>query len=45
MDAFVNQDPDGDGQKNTYGVTAPNLQQSVFYSAYGFHNGVNEVNG
>ena len=45
MDAFVNQDPDGDGEKNTYGVTAPNLQQSVFYSAYGFHNNVNEVNG
>lgn len=45
MDAFVNQDPDGDGQKNTYGVTAPNLQQSVFYSAYGFTKGVNEVNG
>lgn len=45
MDAFVNNDPDGDGQANTYGVTAPNLQQGVFYSGYGFHTGANDVNG
>lgn len=45
MDAFVNKDPDGDGVANTYGVTAPDLQQGVFYSAYGFHTGVNNVNG
>lgn len=45
MDAFVNGDPDGNGENDTYGVTAPNLQQGVFYSGYGFHSGVNEVNG
>lgn len=45
MDAFVNKDPDGDGQANTYGVTAQNLQQGVFFSGYGFHNGVNNADG
>ena len=35
MDAFVNNDPDGDGQANTYGVTAPDLRQGVFFSGYG----------
>lgn len=45
MDGFVNGDPDGDGQNNTFGVTAQNLQQGVFFSGYGFHTGVNNVNG
>lgn len=45
MDAFVNNDPDGDGQANTYGVTAPDLRQGVFFSGYGFHTGTNDVNG
>ena len=45
MDGFVNGDPDGNGQKDTFGVTAQNLQQGVFYSGYGFHSGVNNVNG
>lgn len=45
MDAFVNDDPDGNGLNDTYGVTAPSLAQSVFFSGYGFYSGVNEVNG
>lgn len=45
MDAFVNQDPDGNGVADTVGVTAQNLQQPQFFSGYGFHRGVNNVNG
>ncbi len=45
MDGFVNGDPDGDGQANTFGVTAPSLGQGVFFSGYGFHSGVNNYNG
>lgn len=43
MDAFVNQDPDGNGEDDTVGAALPTLYQSVMYSAYGFHSGVNEA--
>ncbi len=42
MDAFVNQDPDGNGKKDTVGAALPNIFQTTMYSAYGFRNGVNE---
>lgn len=45
MDAFVNQDPDGNGVKDTVGVTGDKLDMGQFFSAYGFHTGINEVNG
>ncbi|MCI5648770.1 MAG: DUF3502 domain-containing protein [Fusicatenibacter sp.] len=45
MDAFVNQDPDGNGKNDTIGATGPNLAVGQFFSAFGFHEKVNEVNG
>lgn len=44
MDAFTNQDPNGDGSQ-TYGMTAQTPGLNQFYSGFGFHSGVNEVNG
>ncbi len=48
MDAFVNQDPDGNGKNDTLGAAAPDWgigQIGQFYSAYGFTRDINEVNG
>lgn len=48
MDAFVNQDPDGNGQKDTLGATAPDWGIGLigqFYSAYGFTRDINNVDG
>lgn len=45
IDAFVNKDPDGNGQNDTVGVTGQNLTHGQYYSAYGFHAGTNDVNG
>lgn len=48
MDAFVNKDPDGNGQKDTLGATAPDWgigQIGQFYSAYGFTRDINDVDG
>lgn len=45
MDAFVNQDPDGNGEKDTYGVTVENLKQDCLLSANGLITGVCEQNG
>ena len=42
MDAFVNQDPDGNGKADTVGVTGQNLTHPQYFSAYGFHTGVND---
>lgn len=45
MDAFVNKDPDGNGKKDTVGVTGEKLDLGQFFSAYGFHQGINEADG
>lgn len=45
IDAFVNQDPDGNGENDTVGITGQNLTHGQYFSAYGFHSGVNEVDG
>lgn len=45
MDAFVNQDPDGNGVNDTFGVTSQNLSQGPLFSGYGFHTGVNNADG
>lgn len=45
MEAFVHNDPDGNGVDDTFGITGDGIHHPVWYSAYGFHNGVNEVNG
>ena len=48
MDAFVNQDPDGNGKNDTLGAAAPDWGIGLigqFYSAYGFTRDINEVNG
>lgn len=48
MDAFVNKDPDGNGQNDTLGAAAPDWgigQIGQFYSAYGFTRDINEVDG
>lgn len=45
MEAFVTQDPDGNGEDDTYGVTAENLLQSCLLSGYGLLGGVNDVDG
>ncbi len=48
MDAFVNQDPDGNGLNDTLGATAPDWrvgQIGQFYSAYGFTKDINNVDG
>lgn len=48
MDAFVNQDPDGNGKKDTLGAAAPDWGIGLigqFYSAYGFAKDINNVNG
>ena len=48
MDAFVNQDPDGNGKKDTLGAAAPDWGIGLigqFYSAYGFTKDINDVNG
>lgn len=48
MDAFVNKDPDGNGQNDTLGAAAPDWgigQIGQFYSAYGFTRDINNVNG
>jgi len=48
MDAFVNKDPDGNGQNDTLGATAPDWgigQIGQFFSAYGFMRDINNVDG
>lgn len=48
MDAFVNKDPDGNGQNDTLGAAAPDWgisQIGQFYSAYGFSRDINDVDG
>ena len=48
MDAFVNKDPDGNGQNDTLGAEAPDWcisQIGQFYSAYGFTRDINDVDG
>lgn len=48
MDAFVNKDPDGNGQNDTLGAAAPDWgvgQIGQFYSAYGFTKDINDVDG
>ena len=48
MDAFVNKDPDGNGQNDTLGAAAPDWgisQIGQFYSAYGFTRDINDVDG
>lgn len=45
MDAFVNNDPDGNGKADTIGATAPNFGQGQFFSAFGFRPGINDVDG
>jgi len=45
MDAFVHQDPDGNGLDDTIGATSPNLAVGQFFSAFQFHERTNEVNG
>lgn len=45
MKAFIEQDPDGNGKNDTIGATAPNFGQGQFFSAFGFHAGINDVNG
>ncbi|MDE6364524.1 MAG: hypothetical protein K2L86_09760 [Lachnospiraceae bacterium] len=48
MDAFVNKDPDGNGQKDTLGAAAPDWgigQIGQFFSAYGFTRDINDVDG
>lgn len=48
MDAFVNQDPDGNGQNDTIGATAPDWGIGLigqFYSAYGFMRDINNADG
>lgn len=45
MDAFVNDDPDGNGEKDTVGVNASGFAQGPFFSGYGFHSGVNNNDG
>lgn len=45
MEAFVNEDPDGNGVKDTIGATGPKLDVGQFFSAYGFHEKINEQDG
>ncbi|MDE7313525.1 MAG: hypothetical protein K2N87_18200 [Eubacterium sp.] len=48
MDAFVNQDPDGNGKKDTLGAAAPDWGIGLigqFFSAYGFTRDINDVDG
>lgn len=45
MRAFVEKDPDGNGQNDTIGVNAANIKQPQFYSGFDFIYGVNEVDG
>lgn len=45
MDAFVNNDPDGNGVDDTFGITGDGIMHAEWFGAYGFHSGVNEVNG
>ena len=45
MTAFVKNDPDGNGQNDTVGITGQNLTHHQFFSAFGFHANTNNVNG
>ena len=48
MDAFVNDDPDGNGKNDTLGAVAPDWrvgQLGQFYSAYGFAKEINNADG
>lgn len=45
MEAFVKNDPDGNGKADTIGVNAARINVPQFYSGFGFKSGVNDVNG